>query len=155
MTEIEMSNEERWFDFHYQHIETGWFDYDRHKTIEAMRKLSERLPEDVLDRLPPLVVFAPSAAKLGEVIPFGLGDRLLLYLSHGLEGKLQSEVDFTVAHEFAHVSLGHQQPGATTVPPDAVVRSHEDVPSEQDAERLAESWGFALPKIGRQQRKKK
>ena len=50
MTEIEVSNEERWFDFHYQYIETGWFDYDRHKTIEAMRKLSERLPEDVLDR---------------------------------------------------------------------------------------------------------
>jgi hypothetical protein len=76
MTEIEMSNEERWFDFHYQYIETGWFDYDRHETIEAMRKLSERLPEEVLDRLPPLVVFAPSAAKLGEVKPFGLGDRL-------------------------------------------------------------------------------
>jgi hypothetical protein len=67
----------------------------------------------------------------------------------------QSEVDFTVAHEFAHVSLGHQQPGATTVPPGAVVQSHEDVPFEQDTDGLAESWGFALPKVGRRQRKKK
>lgn len=87
--------------------------------------------------------------------PFGLGDRLLLYLSPRLEAKPQNEVDFTVAHEFAHVSLGHQQPGATRVPPDTVVQSHEDVPSEQDADRLAESWGFALPKVGRRQRKKK
>jgi hypothetical protein len=33
--------DDRWFDFRYQYIETGWFDYDRAKTIEAMRKLSE------------------------------------------------------------------------------------------------------------------
>jgi hypothetical protein len=78
MTGIAMSNDERWLYFRYQYIETGWFDYDRYKTIEAMQKLSERLPEDVLYSLPPLVVFAPSAAKLGEVKPFGLGDRLLL-----------------------------------------------------------------------------
>jgi hypothetical protein len=150
-----MSNDERWFDFRYQYIETGWFDYDRYKTIEAMQKLSKRLPDDVRDSLPPLVVFAPSAAKLGEVKPFGLGDRLLLYLSPRLEAKPQSEVDFTVAHEFAHVSLGHHRPDGTTVPSDAIVHSHEDVPSEQETDRLAESWGFALPKIGRRQRKKR
>jgi hypothetical protein len=103
--------------------------------------------------LPPLVVFAPSAAKLGEVKPFGLGDRLLLYLSPRLEAKPQSEVDFTVAHESAHILLGHQRPGATTAPPD--VQSHEDAPSEQNADRLAESWGFARPSVGRRERKKK
>jgi hypothetical protein len=150
-----MSDDERWFNFHYQYIQTGWFDYDRHKTIEAMRKMSALVPEDVLDSLPPLVVFAPSATKLGELKPFRLGERLLLYLSPRLEAKSQREVDFTVAHEFAHVSLRHQQPGATAVPPDAVVQSHEDAPLEQDADRLAESWGFALPKVGRRQRRKK
>ena len=119
MTGIAMSNDERWFDFRYQYIETGWFDYDRPKTIAAIEKLSKRLPEDVQDNLPPLVVFAPSAAKLGEFKPFRLGDRLLLYLSPRLEAKPQSEVDFTVAHEFAHILLGHHQPGATTVPPES------------------------------------
>lgn len=113
-----------------------------------MQKLSERLPEDVLYSLPPLVVFAPSATKLGEVKPFGLGDRLLLYLSPRLEAKPQSEVDFTVAHEFAHISPGHHQAGATAVPPDAVVQNYEDVPSEQDTDRLAESWVLRSPKSG-------
>jgi hypothetical protein len=45
---------ERWFDFCYQYIEMGWFDYDRHKTIEAMRMLAKIIPDDVLDNLPPL-----------------------------------------------------------------------------------------------------
>jgi hypothetical protein len=66
-------------------------------------------------------------------------------LSPRLEAKPKSEVDFTVAHEFAHVALGHQQRGSTAVPPDAVVQSHEDVPSGHDADRLAESWGFCAP----------
>jgi hypothetical protein len=63
-----IKDDERWCDFRYQYIETGWFDYDRHKTIEAMRKLAERIPEEVLDVLPPLTVFAPSRAILGACI---------------------------------------------------------------------------------------
>ena len=70
----------RWVDFRYQYVETGWFDYDRHKTIEAMRRLAERIPEDVVDNLPPLVL-APSAALLGHVLPHGTGNSLFLYLS--------------------------------------------------------------------------
>src|SRR5450759_3565215 len=134
-----MSNAERWIDFRYQYIETGWFDYDRSKTIEAMRKLSERIPDDVLNDLPPLTVFAPSTALLGHVTPFGTGDRLFLYLAPKLEGKSQHEVDFTVAHEFAHIVLGHYKPGATTHTAGAVVEKHEDAPTEQDADHLAES----------------
>ena len=140
-----MSNDERWLDFRYQYVETGWFDYDRHKTIEAMRKLSERIPDDVLDNLPSLIVFAPSAAKLGEMKPFGLGDRLFVYLAPRLEKKSQREVDFTVAHEFAHIALGHYKPGATSHPHGAIVQNHEDAPSEHDADELAQSWGFAKP----------
>ncbi|MGA8150901.1 MAG: hypothetical protein WB952_08125 [Terriglobales bacterium] len=137
-----MNSDERWDSFRYDYIETGWFDYDRHKTIAAMRKLSERIPDDVLENLPPLTVFAPSAALLGHVLPHGTGDSIFVYLSPRLERASQAEVDFTVAHEFAHIVLGHYKPGATDHPPDVVVQRHEDVPSEQDADRLAESWGF-------------
>lgn len=144
-------NEEKCFDFRYQYIETGRFDYDRNKTIEAMRKLSQRIPDDVLDNLPPLTVFAPSTALLGHVMPSGTGVCLFLYLAPSLERKSQSEVDFTVAHEFAHVVLEHYKPGATTIPPDAVVQRHEHAPSERDADGLAESWGFARPKARRRE----
>jgi hypothetical protein len=155
MPKASVLTEERWFDFRYQYIETGRFDYDRHKTIEAMRKLAERIPDDVLDGLDnrtPLVVFAPSAAKLGELKPFGLGDRMFLYLSPRLEKLPQREVDFTVAHEFAHVALGHYKPGATAHPAGAVIERHEDAPTEQDADRLAESWGFPRPKRAKRKR---
>jgi hypothetical protein len=139
-----MSNEEKWLEFRYQHIETGWFDYDRRKTIEAMRKLSERVPED---DLPPLTVFAPSAALLGHVLPCGSGDSIFVYLSPQLESKSQAEVDFTVAHEFAHIALGHYKPSATTHPHGMVVKEHGNAPSEQAADGLAEAWGFARPKV--------
>jgi hypothetical protein len=124
-------SDEHWFDFRYQFIETGWFDYDRHKTIEAMRKLSERIPYEVLENLSPLVVFAPSPVKLGEMKPFGLGDRLFLYLGPRLERERLNEVDFIVAHEFAHVALGHYKPGATTDAPGVLVTRHEDAESEK------------------------
>jgi len=137
------STEERWFAFRYQYVETGWFDYDRHKTIEAMRMLAKVIPDDVLDNLPPLWVFAPSVAKLGEVSPFGPGrDHVFIYLSPLLEKKSQREVNYVAAHEFAHVALGHYKPGAMVHPAGAVIERHADFPTEQDADRLAESWGF-------------
>ena len=142
-----MSDEEKWLEFRYQYIETGWFDYDRRKTIEAMRKLSMRVPEDVLDGLPSLTVFAPSVALLGHVLPHGTGDSIFVYLSPWLERKAQAEVDFTVAHEFAHIALEHYKPGATALAPGAVVQKHDDAPSEQAADGLAEKWGFARPKV--------
>jgi hypothetical protein len=82
-----MTNDERWLEFRYQYIEMGWFDYDRCKTIEAMRKLSKCVPEEVLDNLPSLTVFAPSAALLGHALPCGTGDSIFVYLSPRLESK--------------------------------------------------------------------
>jgi hypothetical protein len=150
-----MNDDERWIDFRYQYIETGWFDYDRSQTIEAMQKLAELIPDDVLESLPPLVVFAPSAAKLGEVKPFGLGDRLLIYLSPRLEALAQEEVDFTVAHEFAHVALGHYKSVVGTIPHDAVWEKHEDAPTERDTDHLIESWGVARPEASARAKRRK
>lgn len=143
---IANGDEERWLYFRYEYIETGWFDYDRYKTIEAMRKLSQRVPDDVLDDLPKLTVFAPSRALLGHLMPSGTGDSLFLYLAPGLERKPQMEVDFTVAHEFAHVALGHYKPGATTISAEIIVDCHQDAPSERAADSLAECWGFTRPR---------
>jgi hypothetical protein len=150
-----MSGSERWLEFRYQYIETGWFDYDRHKTIAAMQRLSERVPSDVLDSLPPLTVFAPSRALLGHVLPCGTGDSIFVYLAPRLEMKSQREVDFTVAHEFAHIVLRHYKPCATTHTPDVAVRSHADAPSEQDADGLAVSWGFDKPTARRERTRRK
>ncbi|HWR14164.1 MAG TPA: hypothetical protein VN577_05020 [Terriglobales bacterium] len=142
-----VSDEERWWTFRYEYIETGWFDYDRYKTIQAMQKLCYRVPDDVLDDLPNLTVFAPSTAILGHVMPSGAGNCVFLYLAPSLERKSQAEVDFTVAHEFAHVVLGHYKPGATTLPAECMVSYHGDAPSERAADSLAESWGFPRPRL--------
>jgi hypothetical protein len=130
-----MTHDERWYNFRYQFIETGWFDYDRDKTIEAMRKLAERIPEDVVDNLPPLTVFAPSTVLLGRVFPMLASvtpGSVFLYLGPRLETLSQKEVDFTVAHEFAHVALRHYKPGAGTHPPVVLIKRHQDVPTERD-----------------------
>ena len=56
------------------------------------------------------------------------------------------KVDFTVAHESAHIVLGHYTLGATAHPAVLPPHSHEEAPSEQQADSLAESWGFKKPK---------
>src|ERR1700687_4067174 len=87
--------------------------------------------------------------------PFGPdNDHVFVYLSPFLEKKSQREVNYTVAHEFAHVALGHYKPGAMGHPAGAVIERHEDAPTEQDADRLTESWGFPCPKPAKRKRGK-
>ncbi len=124
---------ELWEDFQYQFLETGWFDHDdRVKTVEAMRKLSERMPVAVYDALPILLVVAPSQHVLGQVYPEPLCG-VVVYLSPQLESMVQEEVDFTVAHEFAHVHLGHR----------AMLENPPTL--EDDADNLVQAWGFTVP----------
>jgi hypothetical protein len=141
-----------WDDFKYRFIETGWFDYGRAKTLVAMQKLWERVPQEDLDNLPAdLIVFAPATYILGEVFPLSLGGEseeetrgALVYLSPQLERKSQAEVDSTVAHEFAHLVLGSHRSDYTrnTYPQGAEFKTQGDVPSEQDADRLISDWGY-------------
>lgn len=51
---------------------------------------------------------------------------------------------FTVAHELGHLYLGHVEPSAHRIPAEDFDAS---LPGkrEADADRLAVSWGFALP----------
>jgi hypothetical protein len=131
----------------YEYIDTGWFDRDRAKTTEAMGKAFLRIPRAIWDEMPMMTIFAPSPKKLGEVYPYGPQGRLFLYLSPGLENQPQDEVDFAVAHEFAHIALGHYSPEKWMLPEDlaAKIQYHEDVPNEIEADKLTESWGFRKP----------
>jgi len=49
----EKAAEERWQEFAYAYVDSGWFDDDRTKTLCAMRTLCERMPQDAKDEQPP------------------------------------------------------------------------------------------------------
>lgn len=107
--------QERWEGFLYSFVETGWFDHeDRPKTMTAMREVFEKIPSEIWDEMPNLLLFAPAPGIRGQVYPQLNGDGIptaLVYLSPELESEdsEQAEVNFTVAHELAHVFLGHYQ----------------------------------------------
>ncbi len=93
-----------------------------------------------------VLVFAPSVKTLGEARIFvGApdGHNRWIYLSPSLESKSQAYVDSVVAHEFAHIVLGHCDRGSTAgavIPPECKV--HNDLPTERDADELISRWGF-------------
>src|SRR5277367_1054066 len=67
MTHGENTAEERLQEFAYAYIDSGWFDDDRTRTLDAMRTLCERMPQEAKDELPPgIIVFAPSGKEYGE-----------------------------------------------------------------------------------------
>jgi len=134
-----------WEEFLYTYVETGWFDFeDRPKSMKAMRRVWERLPADVLRDLPSTTIFAPSPWKFGEALPsFGSSpndDSAFIYLSPALEAQRQAQVDFTVAHELAHVVLGHRRPdnGDISLTPEqsAKIKHHYEAPAEIKADAL-------------------
>jgi IrrE N-terminal-like domain len=64
--------------------------------------------------------------------------RRILYLSPLLFDKPQEQIRFTIAHEIAHVVLGHTEDWS----PNA---QHTGTQQEQDADELAKQWGFERP----------
>lgn len=141
---VTYSPEEMLESFTYNYIETGFVDYDRTKTIAAMRHFAERVPQAVIDELPRILVFAPSQHIWGECYPWcetigGNGEMRtvegsLVYLAPELEEREQDDVDFTVAHEFAHAILRHALPGG-----------QRGNGLEQEADALVAEWGLKVP----------
>src|SRR6266849_2106564 len=95
-----------------QFFDPFWFDPDdRPKTALATRHLIERVPDDVFDELR-VKVFAPPPLANGQSRRVGPStEHYFIYLAPFIELKPQEEVDFVVAHEFAHAYLRH---GSTT-----------------------------------------
>lgn len=151
---------ESWEEFRYSHIETGWFDDNRSKTLKAMRRLWERVPQDDLDKLPAdTLVFAPSPSKNGELLPWytppGVErNGVFIYLAPQLEKLSQGAVDSVVAQEFAHAILDHNSPDLPGLPPDQVPAHVKDWPHEKQADALIVQWGYQ-PAYRRRRRRAK
>jgi hypothetical protein len=78
-----------------------------------------------------------------------LADAIFVYLSPKLEQESQAQVDFTVAHEFAHVILKHYDYRVRQTVTDEQakeLRSHQEFPDEKAADKLATTWGFRREK---------
>ena len=105
-----------------------------------MKKLVERMPPELKDKIPPLVVFAPSPAVEGEdfllpALPASDEQSHLIYLAPSLERRSQADVDSTVAHEFAHAILRSSSSGHG---PSADDPLHQ----KREADDLIEAWGY-------------
>src|ERR1019366_1110600 len=81
----------------------------RPRTADALGILVQGLPARVVRKLPPIRVFAP-APVWGEVLRLPCSGQVLLYLSSDLELLPQRCVNYVLAHEFAHIALGHYGP---------------------------------------------
>jgi Zn-dependent peptidase ImmA (M78 family) len=121
-------------DFLESFTDTTWFEVsDRPKTFAALRTASERIPEDVLENLS-LFFFAPGRIN-GQVYPCFRLNEPMIFLALHIEELSQEEVDYIVAHEIAHVHLGH----------DAYESNTLDKNIEDETDALTREWGFTIP----------
>jgi hypothetical protein len=142
-----------WFDDSVMaSLKSGWLERsDFHKNgqskrFKAVLKVHEKMARsesDPFQTLPTVTFFAPFINHSGEVMrhPF---TGVFVYLCPNLEFESQPRVNFVVAHELAHVALGHHHPENEQMKLDA--ETHEDRPAEKAADELAAQWGFAEPK---------
>jgi hypothetical protein len=112
--------------------------WTRIKTCDALMRLARKMPIKTMKKIPPVRVYAPGSV-LGEVLALPCNGEILLYLDPCLEKMTQCAVNYVVAHEFAHVVLGHygnfehvRKPGL-----------HREQPEEVAADALVVSWGYA------------
>jgi hypothetical protein len=128
-----------WDEFWYAFINEMMIDDSRRKTIKGLRHFCKRVPQMYLVELN-VTVFAPGAWQHGLVTTM---PPVVIYLAPALEKESQAEVDFTVAHEFAHAVLGHSN---MELPPEGVGKKYLDLSPEIAADKLVADWGFTVPK---------
>ena len=128
-------------------VHGGWLTKDtfsrkRHKAVQKFFLKAGAEVYRVLDALPPIAIFTRSLDSFGLASSMRSGP--MIYLSPNLELESQKCVDFTFAHEVAHVALKHHVPGNEQMA--ITAERHEDRPAEKAADALAQSWGFKLPR---------
>ena len=107
--------------------------------LRHVRRVFARLPLSVLQELVQKEVgfFAPDHSYWGmvrQLDPTALEGKLIVYLSPELLSYPRDKIEPVIAHELAHVVLGHKEEPKT--------KPMED---EDAANDLAKSWGFARP----------
>jgi len=73
------------------------------------------------------------------------GEDAFIYLAPSLERQSQAQVDFTVAHEFAHALLRHHLPGKDGLTTKELRAGYLNWNPEEAVNKLALEWGFTLP----------
>jgi hypothetical protein len=117
------------------------------KRVEAVfRFWAKTLKQEMCDKkdfdLPLVTFLAPPLAYLGWALQ-EMPTENVIYLSPNLEFESLNKVTHTVAHEVAHVALGHNVDGAIG---ECDGIEYNKRPHEVAANRLAADWGF--PEIG-------
>ncbi len=112
--------------------------------LSSLRNVFGRMPLSALTQLvgKDPILFAPDANISGRVLQAPLSvdaGQFIVYLSPDLLTRSQAYTEFVIAHEFAHVVLGHDETPCRSARKDALE-------GEQAADRLAESWGFTIPR---------
>jgi hypothetical protein len=117
-------------------LDDGWISKTfTKKRMDALREVHKKMGKETQEALPPLVIFAPSIYDAGQTMRREIPtDFAFVYLSPTLEEELYVDVYFAVAHEFAHVVLGHGRKRQRT---DIEVEVDENAASD-----LAVKWGF-------------
>jgi hypothetical protein len=126
-----------WKEFECHHLAD--FDRDRYpKVLKGLVNVIKRIPRKVCYKHGNVLVVATDCYGVSFACR-GYKDIILLNLKD-LELETQEEIEFTIAHEFAHGYLGHHtrkqdKEYDTDIP-------WEDRPQEKAANDLAAKWGF-------------
>ena len=148
-----------WDEFKSRFIDTPYFSADRKKTIKAIRHLWERIPAEEMAKLPALLmVFALSydthsacitrpleivdAGKPASVLKQIDRDFVLILLAASLERKPQWEVDYKVAHAFAHASWRGKPRYKMLCDTSAYPKAEHEI----EVDKLVSQWGFRSPR---------
>jgi len=105
----------------------------------ALLKFRNRWHSDkIICDLPDVLILAPSESVAGFVEVRSLENSILVYLAPQTEYDSQSDANFTIAHELAHVELKHY-----------LLPAEQRAFVEIEANEKAAEWGFDRRKRGR------
>ncbi len=104
--------------------------------------------DETLEALPPIILFAPSLSIVGKATLTPGSASPMIYLCPTLEFETVKHVNFTFAHEVAHIALGHHVIGNEEME-SGIGLQWRDRPAEKSADALAQKWGFKEPRKSR------